>query len=441
MSNIFSRWHPDARGLSNSIQSVPETVDGGGFAVLDFETTGLFPGGHDRVVEVAIVHVDVNGAIQGAWDTLVNPQRDLGKQSIHRIKASDILDAPTFAMIAPQLVELLSGRVLVAHNARFDSGFLDGEFTRIGYGPDVPVAMLCTMLLAGDIIPGAGRSLADCCAHFDISIDGAHRAAADALATARLLGEYIRATPQESLWSESVASAHAPWQPIPGDRAVWKPRPADDYIAPHFIERITVRLPEHAGPEAEQNYLALLDRVLIDHDISAHEADDLVRLAESLELGRDACARLHLAYFQALASIAWSDSFLTNDERSDLIAVAGLLVIPQGDVKRALQPPEGGPVDTNLLEDVTTVQLAEFKLRAGDLVVLTGEMVHPRELWVQELEALGLVWINNINKKVKLLAAADPDSLSGKAAKARDYGISIVSEEGLERLLDELRIE
>ena len=70
-------------------------MPGSGFAVIDFETTGLFPGGHDRVVEVAVVHADPHGTITGRWDTLVNPGRDLGPQSIHRIRAADVLDAPT----------------------------------------------------------------------------------------------------------------------------------------------------------------------------------------------------------------------------------------------------------------------------------------------------------------------------------------------------------
>lgn len=103
----------------------------------------------------------------------MNPERDLGKQSIHHIEARDVLDAPTFAEVAPQLVDLLPERVIVAHNASFDSRFLDNEFERIGYGPGFPVAVLCTMRLAADIIPGAGRSLVDCCAHFDIDIVGA----------------------------------------------------------------------------------------------------------------------------------------------------------------------------------------------------------------------------------------------------------------------------
>jgi DNA polymerase III epsilon subunit-like protein len=97
---------------------------GPGFAVLDFETTGLFPGGHDRVVEVAVVHVDDVGRVTGQWETLVNPQRDLGAQHIHGIRSADILEAPTFAAIAPHLVDLLGGRVLVAHNASFDVRFL-----------------------------------------------------------------------------------------------------------------------------------------------------------------------------------------------------------------------------------------------------------------------------------------------------------------------------
>jgi DNA polymerase-3 subunit epsilon len=79
---------------------------GPGFAVIDFETTGLFAGGHDRVVEVAVVHVDAQGAIEGRWETLVNPGRDLGPQRIHQIRASDIVDAPPFEYIAGQPSQL-----------------------------------------------------------------------------------------------------------------------------------------------------------------------------------------------------------------------------------------------------------------------------------------------------------------------------------------------
>ena len=58
-----------------------------GFAVIDLETTGLFAGGHDRIVEIAVVHTDAHGSVTGAWETLVNPQRDLGPQRIHHIQS------------------------------------------------------------------------------------------------------------------------------------------------------------------------------------------------------------------------------------------------------------------------------------------------------------------------------------------------------------------
>jgi DNA polymerase-3 subunit epsilon len=76
-----------------------------------------------------------------------------------------------------------------------------------------------------------------------------------------------------------------------------------------------------------------------------------------------------------------------------------------------------------------------FRLVEGDLIVLTGDMARSRDDWQRELRERGFVPWDAVTKKVKLVAAADPDSLSGKARKARDYGIPIVSEAGLADLL------
>ena len=201
------------------------------------------------------------------------------------------------------------------------------------------MAALCAMLMAAEITPGTGPSLSDCCAHFDITIDGAYRAATDALATttatatAKLLGEYIRATSAEPSSADAVSSARSAWVQIEGERAPWKPRPGADYLPLHFVKRIAVRLPEHARPKAEQSYLAILDRVLMDFKISAHAADDLLKPAESLELGRAGGERLHFAFFQAPAEIAWADNVLTDEGRAHLHAVARLLRIPDVQLK------------------------------------------------------------------------------------------------------------
>jgi DNA polymerase-3 subunit epsilon len=103
-----------------------------GFAVVDVETTGLFPGSH-RVAEIAIVHMDPEGNVTDRWETLVNPQRDLGPQRIHGIRTEEILEAPTFADIAPSVVQRLKGRVMVAHNLQFDYRFVSHELSLAGH--------------------------------------------------------------------------------------------------------------------------------------------------------------------------------------------------------------------------------------------------------------------------------------------------------------------
>jgi DNA polymerase-3 subunit epsilon len=407
-------------------------MSGPGFAVIDFETTGLFPGGHDRIIEVAVVHADPSGRVTGAWETLVNPGRDLGRQDIHRIRAADIMSAPTFEEIAPRLVELLSGRVIVAHNASFDTRFLLAELKRISYEPPPALRAMCTMQLAQELLPGAGRSLADCCAAFDIEISEAHRAAADALATAHLLEAYIASTSDSAFWDTALDTAvEAGWPPLTVVDAEWVAREAaasaERADPARFLERISVRLPDYTGPAEHRDYLALLDRCLLDRRLSVHEADQLVQVAEELGLGRDTCELLHRRYFDDLARLAWADGVLTADETAQLAAVGTLLRIPSDAVVAAMNPlPDTDPV---------APLPSHFSLDQGDLVVLTGDMQRPRQHWHDELVSRGYTPWAAVTKKVKLVVAADPDSLSGKARKARDYGIAIVDERGLSSLL------
>jgi DNA polymerase-3 subunit epsilon len=200
--------------------------------------------------------------------------------------------------------------------------------------------------------------------------------------------------------------------------------------ADSFLERITTRLPDVAGPAEYVDYLALLDRCLLDRALSAHEAQALVRLAGELGLGRATCESLHRQYFQALTALAWSDGILTGAELADLVSVGMLLALPTETIAAALD--ETG--QQTPAPAATVPPGAGFALLAGDLVVLTGEMSRTRSALERELRDLGLVPWRAVTRKVKLLVAADPDSLSGKARKARDYGIPIVDEATLARL-------
>jgi DNA polymerase-3 subunit epsilon len=161
-----------------------------GFAVLDMETTGLHPDYHHRVVEIAIIDLDLSAQPQDQWSTLVNPERDVGPTRIHGIRAEDVAGAPRFADVAGEVVQRIAGRTLVAHNLRFDLGFLDSELRRVDAELWV-TGGICTLSLASRFGIVGPRSLSARCHSFGIAHDDAHQALPDAAATAGLLRAYL----------------------------------------------------------------------------------------------------------------------------------------------------------------------------------------------------------------------------------------------------------
>ena len=152
------------------------------YAVIDFETTGFVPEGGDRVAEIGIVLTDNNGRVEHEWSTLVNPQRDVGATHVHGLSARDLLDAPTFSDVADDVIELLAGRTVTAHNAPFDMRFLHAELNRAGYAIERRPSALCTMKWSGRLIGPA--KLEHCCDALGIALTPEHTALNDALATA-----------------------------------------------------------------------------------------------------------------------------------------------------------------------------------------------------------------------------------------------------------------
>lgn len=411
-----------------------------GYAVVDVETTGLSPGKHDRIAEVAVVVLDDVGNTIETYETLVNPERDLGPQSIHQLVAADIRRAPTFAQIAGQLLALLDGRLLVAHNVAFDLLFLAAEFDRLDV--TLPVARsdcLCTMALARDFLRGSGRSLECCCEQAGVGLVDAHSALGDATAASQLLCAYLRQAGAPPPWFDLLSAAsQRRWHRLPTSAVAPLPRSAAAARRreqSHFLGRLALRSGPSAAGAAEE-YLAVLDRVLLDRLISDTESDQLVELAAHLSLDRAAAEAAHRQYLLALAAAAWEDYVITADERRDLEKVAVLLQLPPRAVDDALhatapqpipnpRPPSGGPVD-------------RFVLRRGDTVVLTGQMTLPRDVWERRIAEAGLIAGDGVTKKTSLLVAADPDSLSGKARKANSYGIPIVTERAFAEMVASL---
>lgn len=304
-----------------------------GYAVVDFQTTGLAAKKHDRIVELAITHLDRTGRFEGTWETVINPEHIVDPPA--GLTAAELAAAPTFAQILPPLAYLLNGRVLVAHNASFHTGFLLAELKRAGYKTP-QTTVLCTMQLAGELLPQSGRSLYECCATCGVALTDPQRAAANSAASAALLGTYISNSPTWDVWGKSLAAADVPW-PVPvGEQVDWLPRGTRPPAETTFLQRVSAKLPGHAGPAEELDYLALLDRALLDMQVTADEGAELTELAIALGLTPQRCIELHSMYFDQLAAAAWSDGVLTLDEMNQLVAVGSVLRIPAGHVQNVM---------------------------------------------------------------------------------------------------------
>jgi DNA polymerase III subunit epsilon len=404
-----------------------------GYAVVDVETTGLFAGGwHNRIAEIGIVLVSRDGAITDTWSTLVNPERDLGPQHVHGIKASDARLAPTFVEIAADVGALLENRIVVAHNLAFDARFLRYEFDRLGFSVPVDVELgLCTMAMAQQYLRSPSRSLAACCASVGIRQGTAHSALYDAQAAAELLAHMIRLAGQPEPWSHLFTDRHV-WPVLPDSCGRTQQRGALDARPQDFLARLVDRLPAVRDVPHADDYLALLDRALLDRHLSASEQDALIDLAESLGISFDTAMALHRRYLDALAQAAWQDDVVTDTERQDLLRVSGLLGLSADDVDAALR---------DAATSTESQPWGRFRLHTGDVVVFTGQLDGDREEWERRAVAAGLrVTGSGVTRRTRLVVAADPDSLSGKARKARQYGIPIVTASAFEAMLGQLTV-
>ncbi|EOM76831.1 DNA polymerase III subunit epsilon [Rhodococcus rhodnii] len=396
------------------------------FAVIDLETTGFACARHDRILEIAVVQLDAAAEVEDRWTTLVNPRRDVGPTSIHGITARDVASAPTFDEIADAVHSLVAGRIVVAHNARFDIRFLAAAFARIGQDIGLQDEHgLCTMRLARSVLGTASRSLAECCATLGIHNDHAHSALGDAQASAALFRELHRHDHPDMSTARPLAG-------VPG-RAVAAPthrRETATATPGTWLSRIADRAPapQQRHPHGDE-YLAMLDRALIDRDLSLAEHDQLFELAETFGIERADGDALHVAYLVSLAAAAWEDGIVTEAERIDIQDVAEHLGVSARTVDRLVSRP---PTDR-------TPPRRGFELRVDDRISLTGEMRLSRSEWMARAAEAGLVVGSAVTRRTVLLVAADPDSLGTKARKAREYSIPVVHEETFGALLEAMQ--
>ena len=169
-------------------------------AFVDLETTGATIT-TDCITEIGIVEVDADGMRE--WSSLVRPAVRISPfiESLTGISNDMVADAPLFEQLAEELHARLEGCLFIAHNARFDYGFLKNAFRRAGI--DFKPAVLCTVKLSRKLFPGFGRhNLDSLIERHRLPVTQRHRALGDA----RLIWHFWQ-TLYRTLPAEQIAAA------------------------------------------------------------------------------------------------------------------------------------------------------------------------------------------------------------------------------------------
>ncbi len=360
--------------------------------VVDVETTGF--GRSDRLVEIAALTLDpATWETIDEFDTLINPERDVGPTGVHGISAAMVEAAPTFSDIVPAVAGRLQGAVLIAHNLVFDQRMLRQEFDRRGVAIDLGDG-ICTYRVTG-------KKLCWACDAFDIPLSQQHRALADARATAELARQLRLASQVHGKRAASIDVV-----PQAASRYTLRRGLADAGTSP--MHRVVSRAGLPDCDSIVQQYLDMLDWALDDGVIDGRERSQMSQLAHDLGISEHARREAHRAYLNCITAAAARDGVISAAEHDLIVRIAGQLQIDDADIP-----------------DVTPVASART-IPGGSRVCFTGTANKAR------LEGLarraGLTPVRSVTKKgCDVLVAADVATSSSKARNARKWDIPIMS--------------
>ena len=356
-------------------------------------------GRHDRIVEIAALTLDPQTwQPVDEYDTLVNPERDVGPTGLHGITPSMVEAAPTFSEIATALSRRLHGSILVAHNLAFDTRMLGYEFERLravfnaGSG-------LCTYRATGE-------KLVMACNRCGIGLSQQHRALTDARATAELAREVLSENEADT---GTVGVGYLPH--VPNPRTL---RRETAGVEVSEMARIVSLAHYPYSDEALLLYLDALNWVLDDHHIDEEERAAIKDFAAELGLSDRVIEDAHRSYLASIIAAAKRDGIVTDSEQWLIRQVMQALEI------------------TDVRMPMVTLLPSMSPLATGMRVCFTGEAVVGRSPvslhFLEECAAqAGLQPVASVTKRsCDLLVAADVSSQSGKARNARRYGIPVM---------------
>jgi DNA polymerase-3 subunit epsilon len=396
---------PCGSAMSRAATAQPTTVGlehlishGGRIAVMDVETTGVYS--TDRIVEIAILTLDCEGSVTDEFETLVQPMRDVGATWIHGIEAGMVRDAPTFGDVAHHVASRLDGAIVVGHNVRFDMRMVGKELNAAGIDIDWGLGL--------DTLQAARCKLAQACAEHGIDLEDAHSAIGDARATARLLFA------TRDFYDVGCIPAIARPLHVTPLRVCLREGHIDVQPPAPYLAALARGV--HTSADVAP-YVQLLDVAMADLRLTSDERAELHVLANDLGLDERAIARAHREFINGLIDAALDDQLVTDEEHDNLCRAAALLDV---DVERVMNR-----------TDPFRAMVADTKLTAGTSVCFTGQgsidgKLVDRESQENLARQYGLVVAKSVTMKgPDLVVAADGDSRSTKARRARQLGIPV----------------
>jgi len=247
------------------------------FVAVDVETTGLSPQ-RDAIIEIGAVRF-CNGEIVDTFETFVDPGRPIPLfiQQLTNISDRDVAGQPTIDRVVPELLAFVNNSVygsvygIVGHNVGFDLGFLEASGINF-HRPRLDTHEMATILLPNQ----PSYNLGELCSALEIQLDDAHRANADAAATAYLfmrLAERLEQLPLQILQILVQSSEESDWslrfllEDALADRlaGVWTAPPM------HWIRENTAPTPPSIQPAPDS---ATVERLLTPATLDAAFADD-----------------------------------------------------------------------------------------------------------------------------------------------------------------------
>lgn len=408
------------------------------FSLIDLETTGLFK--NDRIVEISIRKVDFQGNEIEHLNTLVNPERDVGPQSIHKISALDVQNAPVFSELVGNILSIIDNSVLVGHNINgFDIKFLSREFEKAGlnfiyneentldslrFAKELKYPLKLEKLYKS-IVKGSS-----------IKKINFHNASED---TKALLN--IFKTNDFKNWVLRQQVTPIFFEDIPEKSKSLATRGEGLESVSSFIESIkySEKIIDLEFDEFNLNqYSIALQSYIEDKEVSDEEILKIQEFVSEFNISIDEARQIHKHILDTYTDIALLDSKITDEEMYKLRQISKLLGI-ENYLEESIENSSNNNIKNKLLDKTISVlplkRESNFYIEnlkgklvcfTGDILVVSSGQEYDKDGLTSVSKNKGINISSTLNKKVDILVAQDVFSQSSKIQKAKNYGIRIL---------------